>query len=171
MKAPHELPYRTITGRTFDLKGLTKDERHFLLAVLHKYRPQTGWSRFAAWWLEAFPKSGLSDKSVVYRICQDLEARLGIEQGKVSPPDYRDCLADLIEERYGSRYRFCKKTGIDPGHLSRVLGGKADFSVETLRTLLVPLHAVMVLQPVRTVQTYSRPMEASRAQIYVSLRG
>jgi len=27
-------------------------------------------------------------------------------QGKVAPPDYRDYLADLIEEKYGSRYKF-----------------------------------------------------------------
>jgi hypothetical protein len=49
----------------------------------------------------------------------------------VAPPDYRDYLADLIEERYGSRYRFCKETVLDPGHLSRVLSSRSKLSSRT----------------------------------------
>lgn len=65
----------------------------------------------------------------------------------MAPPDYRDYLADLIEERYGSRYRFCKETGVDPGHLSRVLSSRADLSLQYLQKVLGVLHAALVIQP------------------------
>jgi hypothetical protein len=53
------------------------------------------WTRLGAWWNAEFTKTGLSTNCAVYRICQAMEARLGIHQGSVSPPDYRDYLADL----------------------------------------------------------------------------
>ena len=84
---------------------------------------------------------------MTYRICQDLEARLGIAQGKVASPDYRDYLADLIDERYGSRYRFCKSTGMDPGHLSRILAGRSELSLQALQRLLEQLGAALVIEP------------------------
>jgi len=84
------------------------------------------WTRFADWWNAEFTKTGLNVKSPVYRICQDLEARLGIHLGSVSPPDYRDSLADLIDGRFGSRLEFCRATGVDPGQPSRVFAGRAD---------------------------------------------
>ena len=77
----------------------------------------TEWSEFAAWWFPKFQDSGLPETSVVERVCSDLESRLGIAQGDVATPDYRDYLFELIEERYGSRNRFCQETGVDPGHL------------------------------------------------------
>jgi hypothetical protein len=82
----------------------------------------------------------------VYRICQDLEARLGIHQGSVSPPDYRDFLADLIDDRFGSRQEFCQATGVDPGQLSRVFAGRADLSLRALHKVLEVLQARLVIQ-------------------------
>lgn len=46
--------------------------------------------------LSAFRTPLRPEESVACRICQDVEARLGIAQGKVAAPDYRDYLADLI---------------------------------------------------------------------------
>jgi hypothetical protein len=65
----------------------------------------------------------------------------------VAPPDYRDYLADLIEERYGSCYRFCKESGVDPGHLSRVFASRSDLSLPSLTHILKALHATLVIQP------------------------
>jgi transcriptional regulator with XRE-family HTH domain len=141
--------YRTITGRTLDLSGLTGAERKLLREALERVRKAGGWNRFAAWWLKAFNESGLDDHSPVFRVCRDLEARLGIAEGKVARPDYRDYLADLIEERFGSRYRFCEATGIDPGQLSRVFTGKADLSAELLRRALGALDAHIEVRPNR----------------------
>lgn len=139
--------YRTITGRRLDLGELDASERRFLAAVQERYEGDLEWSAFASWWSASLREAGIPRTSPVYRICQDLEARLGIAQGAVAPPDYRDYLADLIEERYGSRYRFCKETGVDPGHLSRVLSSRADLSLQYLQKVLGVLHAALVIQP------------------------
>lgn len=149
--------YRTITGRKLDLSNLSQPERDLLREALERVRKAGCWNRFAAWWLKAFNESGLQDSSPVFRICRDLEARLGIAEGKVAPPDYRDYLADLIEEHFGSRYRFCEATGIDPGQLSRVFAGKADLSADLLRRALKALNAHLEVRPNREVeQTFSR---------------
>ena len=141
------IPYETIMGRWLDCSRLEAREKSFLGLVDRKYKARPGWNAFASWWNVQFQKTDLKTDSVAYRICQDLEARIGIEQGKVSPPDYRDFLADLIEERYGSRYRFCRQTDIDPGQLSRVFAGRADLSLKALQKILMALNAALVIQP------------------------
>jgi transcriptional regulator with XRE-family HTH domain len=144
-----KVEYRTITGRYLDISKLADPERRLLREALERVRKAPGWNRFAAWWLKAFGESGLPDSSPVFRTCRDLEARLGIAEGKVAPPDYRDYLADLIEDRFGSRYRFCEATGIDPGQLSRVFSGKADLSADLLRQALKALDAHLEVRPNR----------------------
>lgn len=146
MKTTSRARYRTLGGRTFDLATLKKPERNFLIRVHARYQKKPEWSTFGAWWIKEFDDAGLADTSAVYRICQDLEARVGVEQGMVAPPDYREYLIDLIEEKYGTRYKFCKDVGIDPGQLSRVLRRNSDFSIETLTAILEKLDAVLVVQ-------------------------
>jgi transcriptional regulator with XRE-family HTH domain len=155
--------YRTITGRRLELGHLTEAERGFLAEVNRKYNKATGWSDFGAWWITEFKNSSLLQESVAYRICQDLEARLGIAQGTVAPPDYRDYVADLIEERYGSRYRFCKETGVDPGHLSRVFASRSELSLQSLQKILQKLHAALVIQPQDVVDAEASPKRAAEA--------
>src|SRR3989304_1842488 len=143
----HEMPiYRTITRRPLDLSKLTREERPFIAHVNAMYKKSPEWSRFAAWWVREFAKRGLKTRGLAYRICQDLEARLGIAQRKVAQPDYRDYLADLIEEKYGSRYKFCKETGVDPGHLSRVFASRSELSLQSLQRILQTLHAALIIQ-------------------------
>src|SRR5437016_5264513 len=133
--------YQTITGRYIPVSKLTRSEKRLLDRVQHKYNSRLEWTRFAAWWNAEFSKAGLSPQSPVYRICQDLEARLGIHQGTVAPPDYRDFLADLIDGRFGSRHEFCQATGVDPGQLSRVFAGRADLSLRALGKVLEVFQA------------------------------
>src|SRR4051812_5521652 len=94
--------YQTITGRRFPTGTLTETEYSLLEKIAKKYNSKQDWTRFAAWWNAEFKASGLSTSSTVYRICQDLESRLGINQGKVAPPDYRDYLAELIDAHFAS---------------------------------------------------------------------
>ena len=155
--------YSTITGRVLHLDGLTGEESDFLTAVQRRYTTDPEWSEFAAWWAEEFRRTSLPRESPTYRICQDLEARLGIAQGKVAPPDYRDYLADLIEERYGSRYRFCKETGVDPGHLSRVFASRSELSLQNLERILEALHASLVIQPEESLNKDLSPERAVEA--------
>jgi transcriptional regulator with XRE-family HTH domain len=142
--------YRAITGRRYDLDALSPDEREFLRNVMAFYRTKPDWAEFTAEWIARARRTLWKGKRVpvgapVYRICQDLAARLGIAEGKVSPPDYRDRIADLIESRFRSRYEFCKKTGIDEGHLSRVLGSKRHLAPETLFKVLEVLNVEIEL--------------------------
>jgi transcriptional regulator with XRE-family HTH domain len=138
--------YETITGRRIALAKLTSAEKAFLARLAQRYKSRPEWTRFAAWWNAEFNASGLATTSVAYRVGQDLEARLGIHQGKVSAPDYRDFLADLIDTRFGSRQQFCQATGVDPGQLSRVFAGRADLSIKALQKVLEVLHASLVIQ-------------------------
>jgi hypothetical protein len=138
--------YQTITGGQIPLSGLSENEYGFLEIVAKKYGPKQDWTRFAAWWNGKFNASGLPTTSVVYRVCQDLEARLGINQGKVSPPDYRDSLAELIDAGFSSRVEFCRATGVDPGQLSRVLASRDNLSMKVLNQVLEVLHARLVIQ-------------------------
>lgn len=138
--------YETITGRHIPVSQLGKAEKELLARVRQKYNSRLEWTRFAAWWNAEFTKTGLSTKSPIYPICQDLEARLGIQQGSVSPPDYRDFLADLIDGRFESRHEFCQATGVDPGQLSRVFAGRADLSLRALQKVLEVLHARLIIQ-------------------------
>ncbi len=155
--------YETITGIRLNLGRSDDREREFLEQVKERYQMQPEWTEFASWWMARFDRAGLTKESVVYRLCQDLEARLGIAQGKVAPPDYRDYLADLIEERYGSRSRFCKETGIDPGHLSRVLANRAEFSLQSLQTIMRALQAALVIQSQERFNEHLSPADARRA--------
>ena len=138
--------YQTITGRQIPVSRLSRSEKELLARVQQEYNARLEWTRFAAWWNAEFSKTGLSTRSSVYRIYQDLEARLGIHQGSVSPPDYRDFLADLIDGRFGSRYAFCQATGVDPGQLSRVFAGRADLSLRALGKVLEVLQARLIIQ-------------------------
>lgn len=144
-------------------RALSAAETAFLGVVRRKFAESPGWTEFASWWNEEFQRAGLSADSPAYRICQDLEARLGIAEGAVAPPDYRDYLADLIEDRYGSRYRFCKETGVDPGHLSRVLASRSDLSVQNLQRILEALHAALVIEPEEDLTERMSPEWGARA--------
>ncbi len=154
--------YRSLSGRRFDLDQLSAEEQAFLGEVFALYRQRPAWEDFRRDWL-ALGRARLWKKKVAvgsapYRICQDLAARLGIAEGKVAPPDYRDHLADLIEERFGSRYAFCKETGIDQGHLSRVLAGKKHFASNTLFEVLDALGVqIDLVQPQELFQRAADP--------------
>lgn len=154
--------YVTMTGRTVDLGALIEDERRALAAVVEKYREEPEWTHFATWWMKELGKRGISHESALYRICDDLEARLGIAQGKASPPDYRHYLLALIEEQYSSRYKFCMEAKVDQAQLSRILSGKGDFSMDSLVKVLRALQASLVVQKEEEVRESVSPAKASR---------
>jgi hypothetical protein len=134
--------FHSITGKAYDLAQLTQPERAFLDRAFRRLSERATWSTFTSWWIGTFISSGIAEESSVARICEDLQARLGIAEGIVARPDYRDILGDLILEKYGSFYRFCKVTQlVDKGQLSRVLAGQADLSIETLTSVLEILGA------------------------------
>jgi hypothetical protein len=142
--------YRLLSGRRLDLSALTAPERSVLDELVELYRRRPAWDAFARAWPalareRVWGHGKVPVGSVLYRVAQDLELRLGIAEKRVAPPDYRDCIADLIEERFASRYAFCKSTGIDQGNLSHVLVGSKHFSPETLARVLAALGVTIEL--------------------------
>lgn len=148
--------YRTLTGRLMDLRTLSPKERKALGEVEKAYRLRPDWTEFSRTWPAILRKRVWGRKKVpvgspLYRACQDMEMRLGVAQGQVAPPDYRDHLVELIEEKFGSRYAFCKAARIDQGNLSHVLAGRRDFSLDVLRKVLELLDVQLDLIPTADV--------------------
>ncbi len=158
--------YVMVTGQMLDVGPLTPQEKNFLVEACRRYSKFPDWNKFASWWWREFDRAGLKDDRPIYRICQDLEGRLGIAQGYVAEPDYRQSLSALIGERFGSRNRFCRKTGLDPGQLSRVLDGRGDLSLKTLTKILKTFGAALVVRPPDLIRAETAP-EAARKVLAV----
>ena len=145
--------YETLTGRRVPVEKFSRKERQVFLRLIEEYERSPKWGRFSSVWqrliAEALPKHSAKERreNALYKIGQDLELRLGIAQGAVAPPDYRDYIVDAIEEKFHSRYRFCKETGVPEGFLSQVLAGKKDFSLARLREVAAALDLELVLLP------------------------
>ncbi len=134
--------YKTLNGEVFNLDGLPAEQRTVYSEVKSFYDVNTEWTEFTNLWMSKI-REVFSDKppsavvgEPLYKICQDLESRLGIRQGYTREPDYRDLLADIISLHFGSRYRFCKEIGVDEGYLSSVLNKKKNLSLEKLQEIL-----------------------------------
>jgi len=141
-----------LTGRSLDLRGLSGKELDALVELQRAYDARPSWAEFARLWPRLLRERIWGRRKVpvgspLYRAAQDLELRLGVAEGRVAPPDYRDHLADLIEEKFETRAAFCEATGIDPGNLSHVIAGRKDFSLEVLKKVVVVLDVQLDLVP------------------------
>jgi len=134
--------YETLENEKFDTKTLTEKEYKLLEKVINYYSKKPDWNVFSNYWLKEGQKiwAGTPKREVVdfpvFRICQDLEMRLGIEQGQTRLPDYRDELSALIDKEFDSHYQFCKKAGIAQDTLSRILNKRRGPSIRILTTIL-----------------------------------
>lgn len=70
-------------------------DRELAGAALNLYAQSPEWTAFAAWSIAELARRGIGADSPAWRVCQDLEARLGIAQGKVAEPGALDFEADL----------------------------------------------------------------------------
>ena len=137
--------YEDLSGRRWSLSSLTPRERRFLRSFVRRVNEGVSWSDLCGSWRVKLLKlfHGLSRKDVVrlplYALCQDIESRVGIDQGFFRQRDYRDDLAEMIQRKFPSRYRFAKRARIDEAMLSRVLHKKAHLSIDKLESALVPL--------------------------------
>ena len=134
--------YRTLNGEVFNLDKLPAKQKSIYVEVKSSYDLNIEWTEFTNLWV-AKVREVLRDEEPseivgepIYKICQDLDSRLGIRQGYTREPDYRDLLADIINVHFGSRYQFCKQTGIDEGYLSSILNKKKDPSLKMLQRIL-----------------------------------
>lgn len=170
-------PYETITGRRFDPAALSPSEKKLFTDLMEVHGRNPDWVEFSGFWQELLKKilSKISPKErtqhTLYKIAQDLEMRLGIAQGAVAEPDYRDYLSDRIKEKYGSRYRFCREAEIPDAFLSQVLSGKKDFSMDTLRRALKALDLGLALLPTSELAKFPMSNYSALQQVCAVIKG
>ena len=83
--------YTTIYGEKYNLDRLSYEEREFLDEMFSNYLSgSSSWEKLSAEWIRRGRKTiwkggKLAVGSPVYTICQDLDSRLGIQEGMVAP--------------------------------------------------------------------------------------
>lgn len=144
--------YATLENKKLNISSLSKQEYEFLKKVMKFYHEKPDWNTFSNYWLKEGQKiwGGIPKRKVVKRplflICQDLEARLGIEQGRTRLPDFRDKLIELIDKEYDSHYQFCKEVRIAQDTLSRILNKRREPSLKLLQIILDALGYEITFQ-------------------------
>ncbi|MFA4880601.1 MAG: hypothetical protein WC650_03175 [Candidatus Doudnabacteria bacterium] len=91
--------YVTLDGAKFDLDALSEQEQKVYQVVRQflERAPEPGWGgEFPNFWSSQLVNLYGGEQqmlgTVLYEICQDLEARLGIKQGYIKPPEEHDWL-------------------------------------------------------------------------------
>jgi hypothetical protein len=134
--------YQTLKHEIYDLDALPPDQQSIYAAVSEVYQQEPAWDTFTAFWLAQVDRlhPPLTRKAItetpIFKICEDMDARLAIRQGYTRPSDYRDELQMLIEQKFPSRYAFCQTVGLDEGYLSRVLNKRQHISMKKLAHIL-----------------------------------
>ena len=147
--------YIDISGQEICLRCLDQEERKLLGRLRRRDVIHPDWIDFGNFWTkrvaEFYDARGLprkvSLKTAVYRIAQDLSARLAVETGMARLPDYRDELEELVRTEFRTRRAFCKATGISEDMLSHVLAGRKDMSIRTLSEALNRIGYVLHIMP------------------------
>lgn len=162
--------YVTLQNEVFNLESLSGSEKDFLRKAMAFYAKRPDWNEFANFFTGdicrlygSLPRKEISKKPI-YKICLDLEMRLGVEQGQTRLPDYRDALENLIDSEYGSRYQFCKHANISQDTLSRILNKKREPSVRLLVSILDSLGYELAFQRKQSPQK-DKPLRRSAGAI------
>ena len=136
--------YLDLKGREISLVKLTAAERSLIADMKAVAKKTADWSAFSNLWMvrvaDFYADQNLTRpqirKTAVYRIFQDLDSRLAMSEGLARQPDYRDELAQLIEQRFQTRRAFCEATGLSEDMLSHVLAGRKHLAINTLEESL-----------------------------------
>jgi hypothetical protein len=142
----------TLDGQSISLEGTNDKEKAFLKRAFSLYEKKVDWNEFSNFYIGEIqdlfgpvPRKEIV-KSPIFKLCGDLEMRLGIEQGQTRLPDYRDALEEIIDREFGSRYQFCKKASISQDTLSRILNKKRAPSIQLLINILDSLGYELAFQ-------------------------
>lgn len=134
--------YEILNGDKINLDELPQKQKKLFEEVYTYYQKKPGWNEFSNYWKDkirsAFENQDPREviRAPVFRVFQDMEARIGIYQGFTRKTDYRDTLTKIIAEKYKSRYKFCKDVGISETFLSKILAKKRHLSIEKLEEIL-----------------------------------
>ncbi len=147
--------YRNLKGESFSIHGLPEDERKLITELQSKAKRTKEWSSFRNFWMsrvgEFYEQKGLSRPQILktagYRIGQDLASRMGIKQGWMRHPDYRDELESIIHQRFKTRREFCEATGLSEDMVSHVLAKRKHLAVNTLEESLRRIGYTLHIAP------------------------
>jgi transcriptional regulator with XRE-family HTH domain len=155
--------YTTLENQMIGLEKLSDKERAFLNKAFMLYAKKVDWNEFSNFYIGEIqkifgpvPRKEIV-KSPLFKVCGDLELRLGIEQGQTRRSDYRDALEKLIDSEFNSRYQFCRKANIPQDTLSRILNKKREPSLRLLNTILGSLGYELTFQRKQIPRSSSRP--------------
>ena len=90
--------YIDLKGKRFDLGSLDSEERGLVQELKQRAAVDRDWFSFGNYWLKRvstfYDARGCSRQqmlaSIPYRVGQDLASHIGIAQGKMRAPDYRE---------------------------------------------------------------------------------
>ncbi len=136
--------YLNLKGQTFFLDSLPADERKLIAELQAKAKRTKVWASYQNFWMPRvkafYEPRGLTRPQIMrtpgYLIGQDLGSRMAVEQGWARPPDYRDELESIIQQRFKTRREFCEATGLSEDMLSHVLARRKHLAVSTLEESL-----------------------------------
>jgi hypothetical protein len=136
--------YLDLDGNAISLDGLDAAERRLLGRLERRAQTHPDWCAFDNYRMPAvaavYHGRGLSRadtiQTPIYRIAQDLSARLGMAQGMIRAPDYLDQFEDLVLNHFRSRRAFCQASGLSEKLVDDVLAGRKDLSLEELSKAL-----------------------------------
>jgi hypothetical protein len=147
--------YIDLRGRQYNLDDLDTDERALLESLRDLVAGGADWYEYSNERVRRvgafYEQRDLSRRKVVetalWRIAGDIGGRLGIEQGHLRAPDYRDELEALVRERFPTRREFCRVSGISEDMLSHVLARRKHLSVESLTEALARVGCALRIVP------------------------
>jgi hypothetical protein len=134
----------THIGQPLSLAELDKEERALISRLMRRANAKPNWDDFTNFYMktvgEFYAARGLSRtetvNTVVWKVAQDLNGRIGIAAGLAEPADYRSQLEELIRARFKTRRDFCKAAKISEEMLSHVLARRKHLSIEALTSAL-----------------------------------
>lgn len=81
--------YKTLKHERFDINNLSKEHLRFYEEVKEYYEKDPNWNEFGNFWIGKINfilgevKRDEAIEIPIFRICQDMESRLGIKQGYI----------------------------------------------------------------------------------------
>lgn len=136
--------YRDLDGQLYWLASLEEEERELIRQLQARAAGGVDWQEYSNYWMAAvhdfYHARGVSrqviQRTVAFRIAQDLSSRIGIAGGLMRHADYRDELEHLIRTRFKTRRAFCEATGLSEDMLSHVLSKRKHLAIDTLADAL-----------------------------------
>jgi hypothetical protein len=153
--------YRDLDGNEISLGSLDMAERKLIATLKRRASAAPDWHEFGNFWrslvgdfykARGMPRTRIT-RTPVWRVAEDLDGRLAVDQGFARVPDYRDAIEEIILTRFKSRREFCQATGLSEDMLSHVLARRKHIAIDTLSKALSRIGCALKI----VVPTAERP--------------